>query len=77
MITSSEYRKRLTKMRRNLYNNGKLIDREDKHMQGAVNIIGKTYDMITDPELKQYEDLLTATSHLTGCLLYTSDAADE
>jgi 4-hydroxyphenylacetate 3-monooxygenase/4-hydroxybutyryl-CoA dehydratase/vinylacetyl-CoA-Delta-isomerase len=66
MITSSEYRKRISSLRRNIYNNGKLIDRDHKHMQGAINIMAKTYDMITDPELKPYEDLLTATSHLTG-----------
>lgn len=66
MITSSEYRKRLSRMRRNIYNNGKLIDREHKYLQGAANIIAKTYDMITDPEFKDYEDILTATSHLTG-----------
>jgi len=66
MISSSEYRKRLSKMRRNIYNNGKLIDRDYKYLQGAINVLAKTYDMITDPEFKQYEDLLTATSHLTG-----------
>jgi aromatic ring hydroxylase len=49
MITSSEYRKRLSKMRRNLYNNGKLIDREYKQMQGAINIIAKRLaDIKTD-----------------------------
>ncbi|MCX6006010.1 MAG: aromatic ring hydroxylase, partial [Chloroflexi bacterium] len=66
MITSSEYRKRLSKMRRNIYNNGKLIDRDYKYLQGAANVLAKTYDMITDPEFKDYEDILTATSHLTG-----------
>ncbi len=66
MITSSEYRKRLSKMRRNVYMDGQLIDRDDPRLEGAVNIIAKTYDMITDPEFKEYEDVLTATSHLTG-----------
>ena len=66
MITSSEYRKRLSKMRRNVYMNGRLIDRDDPRMEGAVNIFAKTYDMVTDPEFKEYEDILTATSHLTG-----------
>ena len=66
MITSSEYRKRLSKLRRNVYMDGKLIGRDDPKIEGAVNIIAKTYDMVTDPELKEYEDVLTATSHLTG-----------
>jgi len=66
MITSSEYRKRLSKMRRNIYMDGKLVDREHPRLQGAINIIAKTYDMIHDPEFKQYEDILTAKSHLTG-----------
>lgn len=66
MITSSEYKKRLSKMRRNVYMNGQLIDRSHPRMEGAVNIIAKTYDMINDPEFKAYEDVLTTTSHLTG-----------
>ena len=66
MISSSQYRKRLTKLRRNIYNDGKLVDRDFKRLEGAVNIIAKTYDMITDPEFKDYQDILTATSHLTG-----------
>ncbi|MCX6004429.1 MAG: aromatic ring hydroxylase [Chloroflexi bacterium] len=66
MITSSEYKKRLSKMRRNIYIDGKLVDREFKRLEGAVNVLAKTYDMITDPEFKDYQDVLTATSHLTG-----------
>ena len=45
---------------------GSLIGRDDPRMEGAVNIIAKTYDIVTDPELKEYEDVLTAKSHLTG-----------
>lgn len=66
MITSSEYRARLTKMRRNVYMNGQLIDRDDPRIEGAVNIIAKTYDMANDPQLQEHEGVLTATSHLTG-----------
>ena len=66
MISSSEYRKRLSKMRRNIYIDGKLVDREFKRLEGAINVMAKTYDLITDPELKDYQDVLTATSHLTG-----------
>ena len=66
MITSSEYRKRLGGMRRNVYMNGSIIDRDDPRMEGAVNIIAKTYDMVTDPALKDYEEVLTASSNPTG-----------
>ncbi|MDP2918946.1 MAG: 4-hydroxyphenylacetate 3-hydroxylase N-terminal domain-containing protein [Dehalococcoidia bacterium] len=66
MITSTEYRKRLSKMKRNVYMNGNLIGRDDPKIEGAVNIIAKTYDMVDDPELKDYRDVLTAKSHLTG-----------
>ncbi len=66
MITPPEYRKRLSKMRRNVYMNGKLIGRDDPHLEGAVNRFAWTYDMVVNPELKEYEDVLTATSHLTS-----------
>jgi 4-hydroxyphenylacetate 3-monooxygenase/4-hydroxybutyryl-CoA dehydratase/vinylacetyl-CoA-Delta-isomerase len=66
MITSSEYRKRMSRMRRNVYMDGKLIGRDDPRMEGAVNIIAKTYDMVRDPDLKEYRDVLTAKSHITG-----------
>jgi len=46
--------------------NGQIIDRDHPRLEGAVNVLAKTYDMITDPEFKEYEDILTATSHLTG-----------
>jgi len=66
MITSSEYRERLSKMRSNVYMDGKLVDRDHPRLEGATNIIAKTYDMAQDPEFKEYEDVLTATSHITG-----------
>ncbi len=66
MISSSEYRKRLSKLRRNIYNDGSLVDREYDRLQGAINVLARGYDIVTDPEFKEYEDILTATSHLTG-----------
>jgi aromatic ring hydroxylase len=66
VITSSEYRARLSKMRPNIYMNGELVDRDHPRLEGAKNIIAKTYDVLGDPEFRQYEDVLTATSHLTG-----------
>lgn len=46
--------------------NGQLIDRDHPRLEGAVNVLAKTYDMINDPEFKEYADILTAKSHLTG-----------
>ena len=53
-------------MRRNVYMNGQLIDRDHPRLEGAVNVLAKTYDMIAAPEFKEYADVLTAKSHLTG-----------
>jgi len=36
MITSSEYRKRLSKMRRNVYMNGEVIDRDDLYFRAML-----------------------------------------
>jgi 4-hydroxybutyryl-CoA dehydratase/vinylacetyl-CoA-Delta-isomerase len=50
-------------MRRNLYVNGEKIDRTDELQEATLNTIGLTFDYAADPE---YQDLCTATSHLTG-----------
>jgi len=46
--------------------NGQIIDRDHPRLEGAVNVLAKTYDTITDPEFKGYGDILAAKSHLTG-----------
>lgn len=46
--------------------NGQIIDRDHPRLEGAVNVLAKTYDIIADPEFKEYGDILTAKSHLTG-----------
>ncbi len=63
MRTKEEYYKSLSKMNRNLYSNGEKIDRLDERQEGALTVIGVTYDAAWDPESK---DLCTATSHLDG-----------
>ncbi|MBS4023344.1 MAG: aromatic ring hydroxylase [Dethiobacter sp.] len=63
MKTKAQYIERLGKMNRNLYTNGEKIDRLDERQQGAINVMGLTYDAAWDPASK---DLCTATSHLTG-----------
>ncbi len=63
MRTKEEYAKGLSRMNRNLYSNGEKIDRLDERQQGAINVMGLTFDAAWDPETK---DLCTAKSHLTG-----------
>jgi 4-hydroxyphenylacetate 3-monooxygenase/4-hydroxybutyryl-CoA dehydratase/vinylacetyl-CoA-Delta-isomerase len=53
-------------MKRNVYMNGQIIDRDHPRLKGAVNVLAKTYDIMTDPEFQEYGDILTAKSHLTS-----------
>ncbi|RJP18682.1 MAG: aromatic ring hydroxylase [Candidatus Abyssobacteria bacterium SURF_5] len=63
MRTKEQYIAGLKKMRRNIYVNGQRIDRDDELQMDCLNTIGVTFDYANNPE---YEDLCTATSHLTG-----------
>jgi aromatic ring hydroxylase len=63
MRTKEQYVDGLKKMRRNIYVNGSLIDRDDEMQQSTLDVIGLTFDAASDPETA---DLCTATSHLTG-----------
>ncbi|HPS94526.1 MAG TPA: 4-hydroxyphenylacetate 3-hydroxylase N-terminal domain-containing protein, partial [Deltaproteobacteria bacterium] len=63
MRTKEQYIEGLRKLRRNLYYNGTLIDRDDELQKPTLEVMGVTFDATQDPELK---DLCTATSHLTG-----------
>jgi aromatic ring hydroxylase len=63
MRTKQQYIEGLRKMRRNLYVNGEKIDRTDEMQETTLNTIGLTFDYAANPE---YQDLCTATSHLTG-----------
>ncbi len=63
MRTKQDYLKGLSKMKRNIYYDGKLIDRTDELQMDCLNTIGTTYDEAMKPE---NQELLTATSHLTG-----------
>jgi len=61
--TFDEYYSRLKKMRRNMYLGGERIDRTDERIAGQLRVIKETYDRAHDPD---WENLSTATSHLTG-----------
>jgi len=61
--TYQDYYKRLEKMRRNLYIDGKKVGRDDERLHGQKYVMKETYERANDPE---YEDVCTAKSHLTG-----------
>ncbi|MDQ7096421.1 4-hydroxyphenylacetate 3-hydroxylase N-terminal domain-containing protein [Desulfosporosinus sp. PR] len=63
MRTRAEYLEKLSKMNRNLYANGEKIDRLDPRQEGALNVMGLTFDAAWDPASKE---LCTAISHITG-----------
>lgn len=63
MRTKAQYLERLSRMNRNLYCNGEKIDRLDERQEGALTVMGLTFEAAADPETR---DLCTAKSHLTG-----------
>ena len=63
MRTKQQYIEGLRKMRRNIYVDGEKIPRDHELQMDTINTIGLTFDLASQPE---FEDLCTATSHLTG-----------
>jgi aromatic ring hydroxylase len=63
MRTKQQYIQGLSKMKRNIYFDGELIDRADEIQMDCINTIGTTYDEAQKPE---NQELCTAISHLTG-----------
>jgi len=67
MKTGAEYKESLRSRDIKVYFKGKLIPSAEvidhPYIRGHVNSAAMTYDLANDP---QYEDLMTATSHLTG-----------
>ena len=61
--TYEDYVARLKKMKPNIYMNGKKHVRDESFLYGGLFAIKQTYDCAHDPK---YEDVCTATSHLTG-----------
>lgn len=61
--TSQEYVGRLSKMKDNIYANGKQIRRDDPILELPINTLKVTFDAVNDPELKP---LIVTHSHLTG-----------
>ncbi|MDW7675136.1 MAG: 4-hydroxyphenylacetate 3-hydroxylase family protein [Bacillota bacterium] len=63
MRNSEQYLEKLLKMRDNVYMGGKLVSRDDPTLMRGINVISETFNFAHDP---RYEELMTATSHLTG-----------
>lgn len=63
MKTYEEYYESLIKMKPNIYIGNEVVGRDDPRIQGGIHIVRETYDKAWDPE---FEDLCTATSHITG-----------
>ncbi len=63
MISSQEYLERLKAMKPNVYMGGEPVSRDHPLIMPGIRVIALTYDLAQDP---QYQELLTATSHLSG-----------
>jgi 4-hydroxyphenylacetate 3-monooxygenase/4-hydroxybutyryl-CoA dehydratase/vinylacetyl-CoA-Delta-isomerase len=61
--TYGAYRERLLKMKPNVYLFGEKVDRSGDWIDAGLYVIKQTFDFAHKPE---YEDVCTATSHLTG-----------
>ena len=65
MMTADQYEASLRKMKFKVYLQGELVANPVDHpvIRPSMNSVKATYALAQDP---QYEDLMTATSHLTG-----------
>ena len=63
MKTPDEYFERLKQMKPNIYIGGERVGRDDPRLRPGINVISKTFEQAQNPK---YDDLMTATSHITG-----------
>ena len=65
LMTGAQYIESLRKLNTRVYMFGEKIENWVDHpiIKPSINCVAVTYDLANDP---QYEDLMTATSHLTG-----------
>jgi len=61
--SSEEYRNALRRMKKNVYIDGKLVERDDPLLRPSLNILSKTFDLAENPNFK---DLIVTRSHLDG-----------
>jgi 4-hydroxybutyryl-CoA dehydratase/vinylacetyl-CoA-Delta-isomerase len=64
-MTGDEYRQSLQRLKRPVYAMGELVDDVTSHplFRDHINCVALTYDLAHDP---QHQEMMTATSHLTG-----------
>ena len=65
MRTFKEYQEKLKGMRKNVYIDGELVDRDDPRLIAGQNIIGISFNA-ANSENPEIRNMSTATSHLTG-----------
>jgi 4-hydroxybutyryl-CoA dehydratase/vinylacetyl-CoA-Delta-isomerase len=65
LMTGKQYEDSLRKLKLKIYLQGELVENPVDHpiIRPSMNSVKMTYELALDP---QYEDLMTATSHLTG-----------
>lgn len=63
MRTAEHYKEKLRSMRKNVYIDGELTERDDPRLLGGQNVIAETFNFAADP---RYAELMTARSHITG-----------
>ncbi len=65
LMTGKQYEESLRKLKLKIYLQGELVENPVDHpiIRPSMNSVKMTYELALDP---QYEDLMTATSHLTG-----------
>ena len=66
MRTSTEYVKKLRRMRKNVYIDGELVERDCPELLPSIRVLSKTFDLAENIEFK---DAMTVTSHLTGAAI--------
>jgi len=65
MMTAEQYEESLRKLNLKVYMFGERVENvvDDPIIRPSMNAVAKTYDLANQPE---FEDIMTATSHLTG-----------
>lgn len=63
MRTSEQYAEKLRGMKKNVYMDGKIVERDDPRLLPSIKVLAKTFDLADDAKFK---DLIVTTSHLTG-----------
>jgi len=66
MRTSTEYVEKLRRMRKNVYIDGELVERDCPELLPSIRVLSKTFDLAENIEFK---DAMTVTSHLTGAAI--------